>query len=145
MVQRGWTGITVDSDPLALSGGGVAWPLASLRLLLLAVSVSAEPFSQSLTHACDTWHTHTPNILFRTPDTSLSKYYLSKRVKLLRLRLSDVQKSGQTLLGALMGQKDEKRETTGDTFHRICHASAVENTSLFPRANWLQQHSAQRQ
>lgn len=53
-------------------------------------------------------------------------------LKLLRLRLSDVQEGGQTLHTALMGQKDKKRKTTGDLFHRICHASPVENTNLFP-------------
>lgn len=43
---------------------------------------------------------------------------------------------------ALMGKKDVRRETT---VSRICHASTVENTSLFPGANWLQQHPAQQQ
>lgn len=56
--------------------------------------------------------------------------------------MSEVQ---ENLLAALMGQKDKKRETTCDPFHRECHASTVENTSLIPRANRLQQHSAQQQ
>lgn len=38
---------------------------------------------------------------------------------------------------ALMAEKDVKRETTVSRF-TARHASTVENTSLFPGANWLQ-------
>lgn len=73
-----------------------------------------------------------------------SKYCLSKGVKLLCLRLSDVREAGRTLPVALMGEKRGEKRDRSDLFHRICHASTVENTSLFPHANWLQQHLAWR-
>lgn len=120
------------------------------------VSVSVEPFSQSSTHACDTCahtHMHTyrdthpsgsigvymrstlqgtsvdSNTLFRTPNTS------SVNIKTFTSATERCAGGGggQTLHTALMGQKDKKRETTGDLFHRICHASPVENTNLFPK------------
>lgn len=45
-----------------------------------------------------------------------SKYCLSRGVKLLCLRLSDVREAGWTFLDTLMGEKEEKRETTVTCF-----------------------------
>lgn len=44
------------------------------------------------------------------------KYCLSKGVELLCLRLSDVREAGRTLPVALMGEKEEKRETAVTCF-----------------------------